>query len=72
MALISLAAAALIVIAAFALPWASVTVPLVLGLSATGTEVTFTDGRSIRWPRCCLGWGWLRSAGFLPPVAGLE
>jgi hypothetical protein len=54
------------------LPWASVTVPLVLGLSATGTEVTFTDGRSIRWPRCCLGWGWLRSAGFLPPVAGLE
>ncbi len=46
MALIGLAAAALVVIAAFALPWASVSVPLVSGLSDTGTEVTFT-GREI-------------------------
>ena len=62
MALISLAAAALIVIAAFALPWASVTVPLVLGLSATGTEVTFT-GREIYPLAAVLPWLGLASVG---------
>ena len=62
MALISLAEAALIVIAAFALPWASVTVPLVLGLSATGTEVTFT-GREIYPLAAVLPWLGLASVG---------
>ena len=62
MALISLAAAALIVIAAFALPWASVTVPLVLGLSATGTEVTFT-GREIYPLAAVLPWLGLAAVG---------
>ena len=62
MALISLAAAALIVIAAFALPWASVAVPLVLGLSATGNEVTFT-GREIYPLAAVLPWLGLASVG---------
>lgn len=45
-ALIGLVGAGLIVIAAFALPWASANLPLVSGLSDTGTEVSFT-GREL-------------------------
>ncbi len=62
MALISLAAAALIAIAAFALPWASASVPLVSGLSDTGTEVTFT-GREIYPLAGVLPWLGLAAVG---------
>jgi hypothetical protein len=55
LALVGLVASGLIVIAAFALPWASASVPLVSGLSGSLTEITFA-GRELFALAAAMGW----------------
>ena len=55
LALVGLIVSGLIVIAAFALPWVSVSVPLVSGLSDSLTEITFA-GRELFGLAAGMGW----------------
>ncbi|PHX60411.1 MAG: hypothetical protein CK552_06000 [Actinobacteria bacterium] len=55
LALLGLVASGLIVIAAFALPWATASVPLVSGLSGSLTEITFA-GRELFALAAAMGW----------------
>ncbi len=55
LALLGLVASGLIVIAAFALPWATASVPLVSGLAGSLTEITFA-GRELFALAAAMGW----------------
>ena len=55
LALLVLVASGLIVIAAFALPWATASVPLVSGLAGSLTEITFA-GRELFALAAAMGW----------------
>lgn len=55
LALLGLVASALIIIAAFALPWVSASVPLVSGISGSLTEITFA-GRELFALAAAMGW----------------